>query len=441
MKEMMMNQAPLDIAERAIKQHSTDVDYKLVLIENNEDNITIRDGATEKLQHATSTSLVIHLFIQGREGFYFTSHLEEQALKSFVRQAIDTTSMLEPDDSRQLADPSRYYKGGGVDLKNCDASIREISPEEKIHLAKTNNLEVAGTDSRIIGLQTKYSDRVHLAYHRISNGFENHESSSRCTLTTIITVEGENGQRPMDGWGETRIFYRDLPTQGIAETALKRTLNKIGQRPTASGNYRMILESTCVETLLQPILSAMKGEALQQQTSFLTKHLDQPTLSPLITLVDDPLIPGTRGASHFDYDGVATRRLTLFDQGVLKTYFIDTAYGRKLNMAPTTLGAHHLIMEPGNQTLQELIASSERAILVTDFNGGNCDHTTGNYSYGIEGYLIQSGIITQPISGMNITGNILDTWNRVSALGNDFDPWELDLLPSMVFEDIPFGGI
>jgi PmbA protein len=98
-------------------------------------------------------------------------------------------------------------------------------------------------------------------------------------------------------------------------------------------------------------------------------------------------------------------------------------------------------MQCGNKNLQEIVAESDNAILVTDFNGGNCDPSTGNFSYGIEGLLIRKGVFVHPISGMNITGNIIDVWQRVTTIGNDCDPWETELLPSIVFEDVNFGGL
>ena len=79
-------------------------------------------------------------------------------------------------------------------------------------------------------------------------------------------------------------------------------------------------------------------------------------------------------------------------------------------------------------------------ILVTDFNGGNCDPVTGNFSYGIEGFLMENGVIVQPVSGMNITGNMLDVWQRLSHVANDADPWETELIPTLTFEDVAFGG-
>lgn len=427
-------------AEEAIRRLPTRPDCKLVLLENHEDNIILRDTKVEKMLRATSLSLAINLYLDGRDGFFYTNDLRPESVETFIKQAYETTRLLEPDESRTLSDPERYYKGGGPDLKNFDASLSEMAPEDKLRLLQETAAEVEGADKRIISMQTRYMDRGHQAHYLISNGFDGFEQSSYCTLTSIISVEGEGGQHPMDGWGETRLFFDQMPRKGIAPTALSRTLRKIGQRPAPSGKYRMILESPCAGNFLQPLLNAMNGQALQQKTSFLMDKLGKQVVSQLVNIVDDPLIPGTRGAALFDFDGVATKRRELFTDGRLQTFFIDTQTSKKLGMKPTTQGIHHLIMKPGEKSLDEAIADSNRAILVTDFNGGNCDPATGNFSYGIEGFLIEQGVITQPISGMNITGNMLDVWQRLSLVCNDADPWETELIPSLGFEDVSFGG-
>ena len=431
----------LHIAAEEIRRICPGADFKLVLMYNHEDNINIRNGEIEKMLHASATSLAMNLLIDGRDGFFYTNNVHVPALKKFIQNAAVTTLLLEPDESRTLADPARYYKGGGVDLRNFDASLSTIDPLEKLRLAQQNNREGMLLNPNLISFQTNYSDRQHQAHYLISNGFQGYEESSKCMLTSIATAEGENGQHPADGWGETRIFLHDLPLEGIAQVAIDRTLRKIGSRPITSGQYQMILESPIVGSFLQPILNAMNGQYLHGKMSFLAGKLQQQVLSPLVSIVDDPLIPGTRGACHFDYDGVATQRRSLFTEGVLDTFFIDTIFANKLGMAPTTQGTHHMIMQSGDQSLQQLIRNAGNAILVTDFNGGNCDPTTGNFSYGIEGLLVQDGQVVQPVSGMNITGNILDVWKRVSSVGNDFDPWETELLPSIVFEDVSFGGL
>lgn len=431
------------IAETALQmaQEAGCTDVKVVLMQNHESTIQVRNGQIERMQQATATSMAFNLFLDGRDGFFYTNKLGTDELNAFIRQAVETTRILEPDPSRTLADPSRYYNGEGPDLRNCDHTLPHIAPEQKTQLALGNNSKLQGADPRIISTESRYTDRQHKAFYLISNGFRGEEQSSRCTLSTVVTVDGKDGQHPMDGWGNTRIFFNQLHDEGITETALERTLRKIGQRPAPSGTYQMIVESPVAGHLLQPMLSALCGQALQQRTSFLYGMQDQQVGSPLLHLIDDPLIPGTRGACHFDYDGVATQRRTIFENGVLRTYFIDTPYAHKLQMAPTTQGTHHLILTPGKHSLQQLIEKADTAILVTDFNGGNCDPATGRFSYGIEGFLIQDGIIVQPVSGMNVTGDMLTLWNSLAGVADDADPWETELIPSLLFENVTFGGI
>ena len=416
-------------------------DMKVVLMQNNESSIDLRDGQLEKLHQAQARSLVMNLFIDGREGFFYTNKVEKEGLEPFIKNAVETTRILEPDESHRLADPSLYYKGGGPDLCNFDATLSEMDPQEKMALAKETDRQLAGSHPSIISAETRYSDRQYRGWYLISNGFEGYEECSRTTLTSICTVQGQDGQHPMDGWGESRIFFRDMPHQGIAEKALKRTLRKIGQRPVNSGRYTMILESPVAGNMLGPVLGAMMGQSLHQKTSFLQNCQDKQIGSHLLDVVDDPLIPGTRGACHFDEDGVATRRRQIFEQGYLRTYFIDTPSAHKLSLPRTTIGIHHLIFTPGEYSLEQLMAKAGEAILVTDFNGGNCDPSTGYFSYGIEGFLVKNGIIVQPVSGMNVTGNMLDLWKNLSAVGNDADPWEPELIPSLMFEDVSFSGI
>ena len=148
------------------------VDFKLVLMLNNEDDINIRNGHIEKMLHASATSLAMNLLIDGRDGFFYTNNVQPEALRLFIRNAAETTRMLEPDESRTLADPSRYYKGEGADLKVYDATLSTIDPAEKLRLAQQNNQEGLLLQPNLISFQTHYSDRQHRAHYLISNGFQ-----------------------------------------------------------------------------------------------------------------------------------------------------------------------------------------------------------------------------------------------------------------------------
>ncbi len=417
-------------------------DASVVWLSNISEDITLIGGEIDKLQRSETHAAALNIFLEGRQGFFYTNELDTDSLHRFVRRAVETTRLLVPDEARRLADPERYYKGGGADLLNYDASMPTLSTSSKLQLAQVSHHEVLDAHHPLlVSAETRYSDNIHHAVFLISNGFKGEEQSTRCMLSDIVSVRGEGEARPMDGWGQTRLFFNEMPQSGIGKTALERTLRKVGQRPAPCGNYTMVVESPVADHLLQPLLAAMNGNMLQQHLSFLEGFMDKQVGSHLLHLVDDPHVPGKRGTSYFDYDGVATQRRILFDHGVLRTWFIDTPSSVRLQLPPTTTGIHHCYLTPGTLSLPELLRGQERCILVTDFNGGNCNPTTGDFSYGIEGFLYENGIIVQPVSGMNITGNMFTLWQHLVAVSNDADPYERMLIPSLVFDGVAFSGV
>jgi len=79
-------------------------------------------------------------------------------------------------------------------------------------------------------------------------------------------------------------------------------------------------------------------------------------------------------------------------------------------------------------------------ILVTDFNGGNSNPVTGDFSYGIEGFLFKDGKISRPVSGMLVTGNFLNLWKGLIAAGDDARACMSKLIPTLAFADVDFSG-
>ena len=79
-------------------------------------------------------------------------------------------------------------------------------------------------------------------------------------------------------------------------------------------------------------------------------------------------------------------------------------------------------------------------ILVTDFNGGNCNSATGDFSYGVSGFLFENGKITSPIDSMLITGNMTDLWSSLLAAGSDPVPGMSRQVPTLAFKDVTFNA-
>lgn len=400
----------------------------------------IRDMNIDILQQASSNSLSIVLFVDGRYGGFSTNRLYKDEIASLIENSIESTRYIAEDRARTLPNQDLYYKGGMPDLQQYDHKIETINIDEKIDLAMGLCGEIVGKDSRIVSAESGWSDSESFTYTVASNGFEGETAATNFSLYGYTTVRGEGDARPSDYWQENSLFYDDLKKQGIGSKALEKALSKIGQKKIGSAQMPMLLDFRVSETVLDPVVSALYGSAIQQQNSFLIDKLGNKVFGENITITDDPHLIKTSGARYFDSEGVATYPRTIIDRGVLNTYFIDTYYGNKLGMAGTINSPSVINMNMGKRDAAAIIADIDRAIYVTGFNGGNSNSTTGDFSYGIEGFLIENGKIVCPISEMNITGNFITLWNNLLEAGNDANLSWSWRIPSLLFDGVSFSG-
>lgn len=414
---------------------------RVSLYNGSNSSLEVRNMKIDRLQQASESSLVIHLFVDGRFGSFSTNRIDKKELESFIKNGIDSTRYLAEDKARALPDASLYYKGGQPDLELYDPKAENVNPDDKVALAMNTCEEVMGKDDRIISAEASYSDDTEFRYMVASNGFEGESSASSFSLVSSVSIKGEGDARPSSYWYDSALFYDSLIKQGIGTKALERTIRKLGQKKVASGKYTMVVDNMNSSRLLSPLISALYGSSIQQKNSFLIDKLDQKVVSEKLMLTDEPHIKRTPGARYFDGEGVATQKRAVFDAGVLKTYFIDTYSANKMTVQPTISSPSILSLQMGNKDTEGLIAETKKGIFITGFNGGNSNSTTGDFSYGVEGFLIENGKLTQPISEMNITGNMLVLWSNLLSIGNDPRPSSSWRIPSLAFGDVDFSGL
>ncbi|MDX1359515.1 MAG: TldD/PmbA family protein, partial [Clostridia bacterium] len=385
-------------------------DARVYISNNNSSQIEVRESKIDKLQEANQSSMNIDLYVDNKYSTISTNRINNQEeLKSFIKQAIDGTKYLAEDEFRTLPDPELYYKGGGEDLKTVDTGFWDLDPQKKVQNAFKVEEEVLGKDERIISVDSSYRDSYSGRVMVASNGFEGDSENSSYSLSASVSVKDEEA-RPRSYWYESSIFYDELIKEGIGEKALKRTLERLGQEKIKSATMPMILENRVASQVVSPVISALNGASIHQRNSFLIDMKGEKIGSDLMDITDDPFIISGRGSRHFDGEGIATRKRKIIENGVLMEYYIDTYYGKKLEMETTSGGTTNLVFKPGDKDLEGLLADIDRGIYVNRFNGGNHNGSTGDFSYGIEGFLIENGKIVKAVNEMNITGNYKQIW-------------------------------
>jgi PmbA protein len=402
-----------------------------------------RDGALERLSEATERALSVELFVDGRFSKVSTSDLRREAIDAFLADAVDLTRALAPDPHRGLPDPERYAGRSAADLAIFDAAVERVSPRERLDAAR--QLEeaartVEGKD-KIASVTGSWSDTRSELVRRASNGFSGTRRETSAYIYASVSVNDEDGKKPSDYAYAGGRFVKELPAlAGVGLEAARRALRRIGQKKGKSELLPMVVENRTASRLPMMLMGPLLGSTLQQKMSFLDGQVGKPLGSKLLDLRDEPLLPRGLGSRHFDGEGMTLSSRPIFEAGTLRSFFIDTYYGRKLGQPATTGATTNLVLTPGDKDLAALLASMGEGIFVTGFLGGNSNGATGDYSLGIDGFRVRKGQLAEPIGEMNIGGNQRDLWNKLVAVGND--PWRASkvVMPSMLFDGVQFAG-
>lgn len=408
-------------------------------------SLTRRAHKVEQATEATTRGLLLSVLAKDRFSSNSTNDLREEALDAFVKRAVEATEYLEEDAFRRLPDAARC--GRGVSEAQLDqddpawrqrtAAHRDASCERLEQLLwEIGEQKGGGIISCTASVADGRSDSVRV----MSNGFADTTSEAWFSAGAEMTLD-EGDKRP-EGYAYygTR-HLSDLPSEAfIAEECVDTTRERLGSVAIGSGSYPMLLENKMAGRLLGILMGPLSGGALHEGRSCLIGKRGTAIASSLLSITDDPTLPRGLGSRPWDGDALVARPLPILEGGVLANYYISQYYARKLGEEPTTGGRSNWVIPPGQRSFADMAAGLPKVIQVTSFLGGNSNATTGDFSFGIRGLLLEHGKVTASLSEMNVSGNLLRILHQLEEIGND--PWTYGSVrsPSLLFGDVKFSG-
>ena len=405
--------------------------------------VSYRERKPENIKEASTKSLGIEIYANGRYSQQSTSDLRKDSLKTFIGNAVAMTRLLAEDPFRTLPDPKYYQGRAAVELGLNDPEYQALTPKGRHDYVK--GIEAAclsrGGD-KVISVTAGSSDSHYEEALVSSNGFDGYAETTVFVGSAEMTAKDEGDRRPAEFAYAVTTRKSALPKpEDIGREAAERTLGLLGAKKVKTETLPIIIENRVVARFGGGFLQAMFGRSIQQKQSFLADKKGQKVAGSLLTVIDDPFIPGSLGSRLFDGDGFAAKKRTMIDAGVLKDFFVDWYYSRKLGWEPTTGSPSNLVIPPGKRAVREIMKDLGRGILITGFIGGNSNSTTGDTSIGIVGQLFEKGEPVQAVSEMNIADNHLKIWQRLAEAANDPYPYSGQRFPSLVFTDVVVSGI
>ncbi len=327
-----------------------------------------RDGRIEKISEATTRGLGLDLYVAGRYASVSTSDLRPEALERFVEDSVALARKLAPDPHRRLPDPALYRGQAEVDLELEDPSHAALDSATRRRLAE--ELEAAARSvpgaERILSVTTGASDTRAESALVHTNGFEGTKRGTDFWISAEVSVKDADGRRPEESAASGGRYRAEVESAGVVgRRAAERALSRLGTTKGGSAVLTMAVDARSAGRIVGALLGPLAASSLQQKRSFLEGKVGATIGSPLLDLQDDPLVVRGLGSRLYDGEGMAARPFAVFEAGVLRSYYVDSYYGRKLGMAPTTARPSNLAWRLGTRPQGELLRDLGEGILVT----------------------------------------------------------------------------
>lgn len=447
MNSAEMKQAARRAVERARSAGAETAEVSVV--REKEFSVTVRGGRIENLLEAGSQRIGISLSIGGRTSRVSSTDPGEESIGRLIAAGVQLARIMDRDEYAGLPEAAELG-GEGDDLGIYNEETAALPAPVKIAAAAALEREAVAIDPRIISNGASCSTAVAWRAFANSLGFcEAYRKTSSMIAVSCAAEDrpaaGENtGQKQSSWWYSSAVSHRDLePLEEVAARAVRRTLRKLGAVKPRTREVPVVFDPVTARGLLDSLAAACGGGAIYRAASFLVGRLGERVSSPLVTIVDDPLLPGRLGTRPFDREGVRPRRTVVIDSGVLESYLLSGYQARRLGLKTTgnAGGISNFTLQAGASPPGEIIASIADGLYLTSLSGPGANWSTGDFSQGGQGIWIRGGELAEPVSEFTVAGTFPRLLEGIVMVGDDLE-WRGSIgAPSLKIEALTISGI
>jgi PmbA protein len=420
--------------------------------EGDEFSTVVRLGQVETLKEAGSRSVGVRVFFGQRAANTYSSDLSPEGVERMVKSALELARITSEDPFAGLPEPQQLGSIAG-DLDLYQADVYSLPGAERIEYARRAEKAAFDTDPRI---QNSEGGSFEAATGRKvlanSHGFVGEYQRSYCSVAAVPIAQSDDGAMQRDYWYSVSRGMGKLESpESVGRAAAERTLRRLGARKVKTAQVPVIFDPMMAASILEHIFEGVNGDSVYRGASFLAGKLGQKIAGDNVTVVDDGTMAGGFGTTPFDGEGVPTRRTVVIENGVLKSYLLNTYTAKKLGLETTAnasrglagtpgIGPGNYFLQPGPRSPKDLIADVKEGLYVTEFLGSGANLVTGDYSRGASGIWISGGELTHPVEEITVAGNLREMFFHISEVANDLEFRGAVAAPTLRIDGLTVGG-
>ena len=389
--------------------------------------VEVRDGRVEESESSEGDDIGLRVLVGRRQAMVSTNEIADNSA-SLAERAVAMARATPEDKFAGLADQDMLAREI-PDLDLIDPKLPTVGELE----AQARTLEEAAFSVKGVSKSGGASASAGIGGMVLvtSHGFRGAYIGSNHGLSmTAIAGDGTGMERDYDYSSVRHAADLERP-QDIGRKAGERAVARLNPRKVSTRKVPVVFDPRSAGSLVSHLSGAVNGASVARKTSFLRDKMGAKLFADGIRIIDDPLRRRGLRSHPFDGEGVACKKLALIDDGVLRSWLLDSTTARELGLvttgnaqrsgsSATSPGSSNLYMEPGRLSPQQLIADIADGFYVTDLIGVGANMVTGDYSRGASGFWIENGKRTYPVSEVTIAGHLIEMFRTLTP-ANDLE--------------------
>ena len=420
---------------KIIESQISDVKTADIYFEKNKYiNIEIEENSIKNSEVGEDSGVSIRVINRsGALGFAYSNKLVKHSIEKVCKVALKMMKVASPDpDFKDLPTPYKDYPN----VKDLyDKNLKYLQIEDSLNYIN-DLIEVCKEDDMAISQSGNFVSDYSKTYIFNSNGLKASKKETSCLVSSNIIVKDKISKETSSG-SERQIerSLNKLNAINVAKIALEDAKQNLNRKKVRNMKVPVILTPKgSISLILRPIAAAINAEIFQYKRSFLVDKRDEKIGSDILNIEDNGLIDNAAGSQIFDDEGVPCQNKKILQNGkFLESGLLHNSYtagkegiestgnaSRGSYLTIPSIGITNFIMKPGDTSLEEIIKSIKRGILL-NYTGDSPNISTGDFSGLIlRGNLIEDGEIKDPLNETMIGINLIDLFKNVEAISKDY---------------------
>lgn len=430
-----MKKIPEELLKRILNDSlSTGGDYADIFLEHTTPlTIQFEDNKVDKIMSGADSGIGIRVIFGDRSAYAYSNDFSEASLFELsraVRSAVKAGNSKAKEIDLTRARPS-------VDFK-IRLHPDTVEMNKKIRLLQEADRAARSVSKNIKQVKVIYRDSVQkVTVVSSEGGITSDDRTHTLALVQVIASDGDvlqTGYEPVGGLKGFELF-EDISLEDIAIKTSENAVRMLGARRAPGGRMAVVIAAEAGGTMIHEAVGhGLEADLVQQGLSVYSNRIGEMIASKLVTIIDDSTLSGRRGSFRFDDEGVDSKRTVLVENGILKGYMYDRLSAMKDGVLSTGNGRResykhrpiprmsNTFIESGDDDPAGIIRATDSGLLVRKMGGGQVNTVTGEFVFEVsEGYLIEKGMIGEPVRGGTLIGNGPEILQSIDMVGNDLD--------------------